>query len=389
MQSLGIYIHVPFCKSKCGYCDFCSTLDRESVQKDRYVNAILKHIEESSELFTKYMVDTVYFGGGTPTILGKKFLILILKKLQKHFNIAKTAEITLEANPESSDLQLLKRLKKAGFNRISIGVQSSDDEELKMLGRIHTFEEAKKAVDNARSAGFINLSLDLMYGLPGQTSETFLASVNQIIKLTPEHISCYALKLEPKTPLYNVKPTLPSDDEQADMYEAMVNTLAQSGYEQYEISNFARKGMRSKHNQKYWDLSEYLGFGPSSHSFCGGRRFSYTKDIKAYIDGILNDGVVIDEFEEVGTANRLGEYLMLRLRTADGIDENQFVRKFGIDFTPFANRLSKHIENGYASYDGNSYRLTSKGFFVSNSIILDLLTAAEETVRVKNIFNSK
>ena len=383
MQSLGIYIHVPFCRSKCGYCDFCSVSDFDEALKESYVKAVLKHIGESAHLSRAYTVDTVYFGGGTPTVLGDKLLIRILRALQKTFVLPKNTEVTLEANPESADLKQLKRLKKAGFSRISLGVQSAHDEELKTLGRIHTYSGAVQAVKNARAAGFANLSLDLMYGLPGQNLPSFLSSVSEIASLSPEHISCYALKLEPETKLYKESPSLPSDDEQADMFEAATELLENAGYEHYEISNYAKPGFRSKHNQKYWDLSEYLGFGPASHSFCGGRRFSYTKDIKAYIEGFLNGGAVLDEYEEAGTINRLGEYIMLRLRTSDGIDENLFSRKFGIDFQPFAKKFERYIKAGFAACDGRSYRLTTRGFFVSNTIILDVLSAtgcsSEET----------
>ncbi len=378
MYSLGIYIHVPFCRSKCGYCDFCSVADFDGALKDAYVKAVLRHIAESKSIASKYTVDTIYFGGGTPTVLGQRHLIKILRAVEKAFAVSKNAEITVEANPESADSRQLKRLRKAGFNRVSLGVQSSDDRELQALGRLHSFSGAKEAVKNARAAGFRNLSLDLMYGLPGQSVDAFLLSVREILSLSPEHISCYALKLEPGTPLYKASPPLPPGDEQADMYEAATRLMENAGYGHYEISNYAKHGFRSRHNQKYWDLSEYLGFGPASHSFCGGRRFSYTKDIKAYIDGFLKGGEVLDEYEEEDPINRLGEYVMLRLRTADGIEENDFTRRFKMDFQPFAEKFKRYIEAGFASCDGRAYRLTTKGFFVSNTIILDVLSAAEE-----------
>ncbi|MDP4110248.1 MAG: radical SAM family heme chaperone HemW, partial [Bacillota bacterium] len=295
MQSLGIYVHVPFCRSKCGYCDFCSVAGADLKLKDKYVKAVIEHMRESASLSKSYTVDTVYFGGGTPTSIGEKLLIKLLSAIRKSFSVSKSAEITVEANPESAGLKTLKRLRKAGFNRISIGVQSSNDAELKALGRIHTYADAETAVKNARAAGFDNLSLDLMYGLPGQTQEVFLASAAKIMALSPEHISCYALKLEPGTPMCLAAPPLPSDDAVADMYLDVTKHLESAGYEHYEISNYAKPSRRSRHNQKYWDLSEYLGFGPSSHSFFGGRRFSYTKDIEAYVNGFLSDGTVLDE----------------------------------------------------------------------------------------------
>jgi len=386
MYPLGIYVHIPFCRSKCAYCDFCSVQNADNSKKDAYVKAVLTHIQETAPRYSSHVVDTIYFGGGTPTILGEKPLIRILQTLKKFFSVSKSAEITLEANPESADLKKLRRLNKAGFNRISIGVQSADDNDLRSLGRIHSFKDAVHAVKNARAAGFSNLSLDLMYGLPGQSTESFLSSAAEILKLSPEHISCYALKLEPGTRLFAAAFALPSDDIQADMYEETAALLGKHGYQQYEISNFAKPGYRSRHNQKYWDLSEYLGFGPSSHSFCTGRRFSYTKDIDAYIEGFISGGPVLDEFEEGTNINRLGEYIMLRLRTSDGIDENLFNRKFGLDFQPFAKKFERYIDAGFASREGNIYRLTTRGFFVSNTIILDILSAAEDVKKI-NILN--
>ena len=283
----------------------------------------------------------------------------------------------MECNPESVDLKFFKKLKKAGFNRVSLGVQSSDDGELALLGRLHTFAQAQQAVEHARQAGFDNISLDLMYGLPGQTMERWQQSVEDILALKPQHISAYALKLEEGTPLAESRPVLPDDDAQADQYFYAVQRLEEAGYAQYEISNFAQPGRRSRHNSRYWDLSQYLGFGPAAHSFFGGKRFAFVADTQAYIDGVQGKGELLAEADEVASFRRPGEYIMLKLRTVDGIDEEEFYRRFHMDFGPYGQRLRKYVEPGYCLYENGVWRLTPKGFFVSNAILVDLLPSAE------------
>ena len=229
---------------------------------DQYCQAVESHFQQYFREKEIFDIDTVYFGGGTPSLMGGKRLSRLLAALEKCASISKNAEITVECNPESTDVKLLKQLKRAGVNRLSFGVQSADDGELKALGRLHTFDQARQAVEKAQDLGFDNISLDMMYGLPGQTMEKWENSVYQIASLRPRHLSAYALKLEKGTPMHRQNPKLPDDDLQADFYLNAVKWLAAAGYEQYEISNFAKPGFRSRHNGKYWDLSQYLGFGP-------------------------------------------------------------------------------------------------------------------------------
>ena len=250
---LGIYVHIPFCRSKCRYCDFYSLPEARQRLMDEYLQAICTHIRETGPLAPGYRVDTVYFGGGTPTLFGADGLAAIMNAIRKNFDVDANAEITFEANPDSVTPRLLRRLRAEGFNRVSLGIQSDDDAILRTIGRPHTYRQAHRAVEEIRRAGFKNLSVDLMYGLPGQTREGWKATVANVMKLEPEHISCYGLKLEEGTPLYEQQDQydLPDDDAQADMYLAAVELLGEKGFRQYEISNFARRGMASKHNLKY------------------------------------------------------------------------------------------------------------------------------------------
>lgn len=376
-QNLGVYVHVPFCRQKCAYCDFYSRRCQDEKLMDTYCQAVGSHFQQYFREKGVFEIDTVYFGGGTPSLLGGKRLVALLAALRKCAQVSKTAEITVECNPESTDGKLLKQLRRAGVNRLSFGVQSSDDGELKALGRLHTFDQAKRAVEQAQSLGFDNISLDLMYGLPGQTMNKWEKSVYEVASLAPRHLSAYALKLEKGTPMYRQNPQLPDDDTQAEMYLNAVKWLAAAGFEQYEISNFAKPGFRSRHNSKYWDLSQYLGFGPSAHSFFGGKRFSFAADTQVYIQGVAGGPGLVEEADEVASFRRHGEYIMLRLRTTDGIEEEEFYRRFRLEFAPYAQKLQKYIQPGYCQYENGRWRLTPQGMFVSNAILVDLLDCTE------------
>lgn len=310
---LGLYIHIPFCAQKCAYCDFYSLPGAEG-KMDEYVRAVSAHLAEVAPRAAQHSVDTIYFGGGTPSYLGPKRLKALLSSVQKHYALSADAEITLEANPDSAgDWRVLRALRRAGFNRISLGMQSAIDEELRAVGRIHTFEQVRAAVAAARKAKLKNVSLDLIYGLPGQTMESFSSSLRAAVALEPEHISCYGLKLEEGTPLYAARDTFSAadDDLQADMYLFAVSFLQEAGFVQYEISNFARPGFESRHNLKYWTLSEYAGFGPGAHSDFGGVRYSFDRDLDAYINGALRGGQMPIECEDLPAWTRDTEYLML------------------------------------------------------------------------------
>ena len=372
---LGIYIHVPFCRSKCQYCDFYSLTTKDDRLFDGYLDAICTHIREAGALAPQYLVDTIYFGGGTPTFFGADGMAEILTAIRKSFRVSPTAEISFEANPDSVSDRLLRKLRGEGFNRVSLGVQCDDDEILKKIGRPHNYAQAVTAVQRIRKAGFKNLSLDLMYGLPGQSLEAWQNTLKNVLKLAPEHISCYGLKVEENTPLYTYYEycNLADDDTQADMYLSAVEILRQHGYRQYEISNFCKKGNVSRHNLKYWTGGEYIGFGPDASSDFAGQRFAVVRDLKGYIEGILNGGQVLREVQEVPDRERAGEYVMTRLRLASGVDPKEYEKKYLLSFDAMEAYLLRCKERGLASktFDGR-WHLTPEGFLVSNSIISDL-----------------
>ena len=371
--ALGLYIHIPFCKAKCAYCDFYSLAHSEE-KMDAYMAALLGHLEEVAPRAAGMQVDTVYFGGGTPSYLGAARLCRILQTVLRRYDVARDAEITLEANPDSAgDWKELRKLRRAGFNRLSLGVQSTDDALLRRIGRVHTYEQVQQAVMAARKAKFTNLSLDLIYGLPGQTLEDWQRTLADAVALGPEHLSCYGLKLEEGTPLWQQRQTLtlPDDDAQADMYLYTVAALGEMGYEQYEISNFAKSGKESRHNLKYWRMEEYAGFGPGAHSDFGGVRYGYVRDIDSYIAGRL----VLSESETDSTLARDYEYVMLSLRTAAGIDRQTFEKRYRQRFQPMETLFEQYEKAGLASRTEGGWRLTPRGFLVSNSIIATLQEA--------------
>jgi len=380
VPSLGLYVHIPFCKQKCVYCDFYSLAGSES-RMEEYTAALCGHLAALAPRAAGHIVDTVYFGGGTPSYLGAERLCRILSAIQRHYRVTPDAEITFEANPDSAcDASVLTALRHAGFNRISLGMQSADDGELAEIGRIHTHAQVKAAVTTARKAGFDNLSLDLIYGLPHQTIERWKSNLAAAVELAPEHLSCYGLKVEEGTPLYARRHTagLPDDEAQADFYLYTVDYLAAQGYEQYEVSNFAKAGRESRHNLKYWVLGEYLGFGPGAHSDFGGERFAWSRSIDGYLQGVKTGFIPQSEREAISPLQRESEWLMLNLRTAGGIAPAAYKARFGHSFAPYEPFLEQCRKAGYAHFEAGRWRLTPQGFLVSNQIIGQLLDTLAE-----------
>ena len=376
-KQVGIYVHIPFCLSKCAYCNFYSLAGGDKLIP-AYHSAVIRHIKEYSPQLDGYLIDTVYFGGGTPNHYGVGRLLSIFNALKKHGHVLLDSEVTVEINPKGVTKEELVRLRRAGFNRLSIGVQCADDKTLKSLGRSHTFSDAEETVEDAREAGFDNLSVDIIYGFPSQNKDAWAETVAKATALKPEHISCYGLKIEEGTQLYIFKdsPFLPSDDAQADMYLYTVETLARFGYRQYEISNFARRGFESKHNLKYWLGEEYIGFGPGAHSYFGRGRYSFIEDVGKYIERVESGQQSIVEYrEEMSDFENAGEYLILRLRTTHGISEEEYYNIYRLKMDYVLELMQKYEENGWAQYIDGRWRFTPKGFVISNALLGELLEA--------------
>lgn len=366
MSNPGIYIHVPFCKSKCAYCDFYS-YRADDITKERYTAALVSQIE-NCEVRLSSCPDTVYFGGGTPSLLGGKNIAKILSAVKKRFSV-NFGEVTVECNPADLLRDEFMIMADAGVNRISLGVQSAVDNELIALSRRHGFDDVIRTVSDIKNAGIDNISVDLMLGIPHQNFESLDKSIASMLSLGPKHISCYMLKIEPDTPFGKADAKtldLPDDDTVADMYIHTSEVLESNGFEHYEISNFAKGGFRSRHNVKYWNSDEYLGFGPAAHSFVGGKRFFYERDTEKYITSptVISDGTGGDE----------QEYVMLRLRLSDGLVFEDFENKYSKKLPEGINKIfSKYAQQGYMIFDEKHAALTVKGFLVSNTIISEII----------------
>lgn len=367
MSSIGVYVHIPFCLSKCPYCDFYSLKYNEQTAAD-YCKAVIRAIDTSAA--KGRAVDSIYFGGGTPVLLGEK-LLEITAALKRQFAVDKDCEITLEANPAAMTLQTLQNLCEGGFNRISMGVQSASDRELSYLGRRHSFEQAVQSVQLAKAAGFHNISVDLMLGTPEQTNASIDRFVQTFSDLDVQHISGYLLKIEPGTPFakQQIQNICPDEEHSADLYLHTIEQMEQHSFLQYEVSNFAKPHFESRHNLKYWRCEEYLGIGPAAHSFLDGKRFYFPRDLK----GFLARENVWEMAEPDGSGGDLFEYVMLRLRLKEGVNLGDLNRRFGQDTAPLARRAEFLRKHGLVCFDGENISLTAQGFLVSNSVIVDLL----------------
>ena len=375
-KRLGIYIHIPFCLRKCAYCNFYSLVGRDKMIP-AYQTALLRHIEEHADQLDGYVIDSVYFGGGTPSHYGVQNLIELFSALKKHGHVMLDSEVTAEVNPASITRDDFVKLRRAGFNRVSIGVQCADDRILQNLGRSHNFADAEVCVKDAKSAGFGNVSIDIIYGLPAQNKDSWAETIARVAALKAEHISCYGLNAEEGSGLYLFKdsPFLPDDDTQADMYLYAVEMLARFGYKQYEISNFSRRGFESKHNLKYWLGEEYIGFGSAAHSHIGSCRYSFVQGADKYIDRVNLGQVVVEHREQMSAFESAGEYLILRLRTIHGISEEEYNDIYRLKMDLILESLKKFEAEGWAVFTDGRWRFTPNGFLRSNRLIGELLEA--------------
>lgn len=364
---LGIYVHIPFCNGKCPYCDFYSLAGDEEI-KERYVEAVLRELEEAHR--DGMRADTLYFGGGTPTLLSPQQLGRITAQARRLYEL-QNAEITTEANPNSVTFNQLDSLRQSGINRISFGVQSAVDAELKLLGRRHTAAQAEQAITLAKQAGFDNISCDLMLGIPNQTAQSLAQSLDWINRQNIQHVSAYLLKIEPSTPYFGseVLKLCPSDDTCADLYLQTVRSLTQMGFEQYEISNFSIPGLESRHNLKYWQCEEYLGVGVAAHSFLNGRRYGHSRELERYLALGLQDVQFTDE-----NAGGMEERLMLGLRLNRGMALDSLKGLYNPK--GFLDRVDAYKALGLLTVSGNRIALTPEGFLLSNTILSDLISYA-------------
>lgn len=381
-NTLGIYIHVPFCARKCRYCDFYSLAPGSDRDRRTFQMGVLEWLGRCArECGAGRVVDTVFIGGGTPSCYDAGQLAALLDSIRGKFVVTPDCEITVECNPDSATGPWLQAMKAAGVNRLSMGVQTAVDEELRTAGRLHDFDTAQRAFYRAREAGFDNLSLDLIYGLPGQTMQSWQYSVERLLALEPEHLSCYGLKVEPGTPFWQQRETLAfvEDDIQADMYLWMVERLEAAGYGQYEVSNFARPGRHSRHNLRYWLGMEYLGVGPAAHSYVNGERYAFTPDLDAFFRGTIGPWQgFVSESRRVDREEQVREYIMLRMRTVLGICRREFEDLYGRSFDGLEKQLIIQGKYGWAAIEDDRWHFTPEGFLLSNALIGQLLEALED-----------
>jgi oxygen-independent coproporphyrinogen III oxidase len=374
---IGIYVHIPFCLQKCAYCDFPSYAGLEDLFSD-YTAALCREIAGRGGLLSNSQVDTVYIGGGTPTLLPTDQLLQILDSLRRNFSLCSEVEISIEANPGTVDQAKLMALRAAGFNRLSLGVQSFSDPVLRQAGRIHSAFDAIKAITVAQASGFANINVDLMYGFPDQTEADFRASIAQAVALEVTHISAYGLKVEEGTPLAAElsagRVLLPDEDRDLAMYELAVEKLPASGYSRYEISNYAKPEAQCRHNLKYWRYQPYLGFGAAACTFADGRRSTNTKDIEEYLRCVTAGLPAIGEEETLDLATAMAEYTFLSLRTVRGLNFVDFYRQFQVNFVQYYRKQIGYLsEKGLLTLSQEEASLTETGMKFGNMAFLSFL----------------
>ena len=376
---MELYVHIPFCVKKCAYCDFLSFPQGEEIQR-RYVEKLMEEIRTVSAGFHDTPVSSVFVGGGTPSVLKARWMKELFDCLRASFHIEETAEISMEANPGTVDREKLRIYREAGINRLSFGLQSADNRELKALGRIHTWEEFLESFRLAREAGFSNLNVDLMSALPGQTVESWMDTLKKTADLDPEHISAYSLIIEEGTPFFEAYGNgrgdgiLPDEDAEREMYHRTREFLKDRGYERYEISNYAKGGRECRHNKGYWQRIDYLGLGLGASSLLDHMRFSNTADMKEYIGNSAFPDKIRQNMESLTEADEMAEFMFLGLRMTEGVSMEAFAEYFGKNMeNVYGEVLKKHLEIGMLEQKGDRIYLSRKGIHVSNGVMADFL----------------
>ena len=373
-KTLSLYIHIPFCIKKCNYCNFYSI-----PYKSKLVNKYITYLKKEIELFSpdqNYTIKTIYLGGGTPSLLSFTHLFKIITAIKNKYVISENPEVTLEANPINVNKTAVKNWKVCGINRISLGVQSFNNSELKILGRLHSENEIYPVVEIIKEYCTENISLDLMYGIPFQTKETWRLSLKKAVSLQPKHISSYCLSIEKGTYLADKRNeyTFPDENMQSDMYYQMIEYLAENNFYQYEISNFSHIGFESKHNLAYWNGEEYIGFGPASHSFYNMKRVNNYSEINKYFECLDNQELPIENSKEISIREFISDKIVLGLRLNQGISLSEFKEKYNFDIErEYEQVIKKFLSSGYLTIQNDRLKLTSKALFVSNSILSEFV----------------
>lgn len=374
---LGLYVHIPFCVSKCKYCDF-NSYKLNVDEKRKYLKALQKEMEFYKKEVKSNEIDTIFIGGGTPSILNENEINFLFDSIKGNFNIKKDAEITMECNPGTLTIDKLKTMKKCGVNRLSMGLQAVQNHHLDYIGRIHTYEEFEKNYNQAKEVGFENINVDLMYALPNQSEKDWMESLEKIVKLNPSHISAYSLILEEGTELFNMYERkefeLLDEDTDIKMYEYTINYLKSNGYNQYEISNYAKKGYECKHNILYWKCKNYVGLGASASGFLNKIRYNNVCDLNEY-EKIICDGKKPLEWEEkLSIKDEIEENIFLGLRMNEGIKFEDFLKRYNFDFKEeYKNEISKLKKSNLIHVDDKSMALTQKGREISNSVFVEFI----------------
>lgn len=377
-KAIGLYIHIPFCRSKCPYCDFCTFPHPRAEQMEDYVAELCRRMRRDKETYADVGINSVYLGGGTPSLLPIAALHRLMLEVKDSFDILPDAEITLECNPATVDRKSLAQWWDMGVNRISMGAQSAQPSELKALGRLHTWSDVCRTVEDARAVGIENINLDFMMGIPHQTAESLTDTLEKAISLAPHHLSSYCLSLEEGTPFHRRGAEslgLPDDDAVAEMYLRAAEIIKGAGYEHYEISNFCRKGFESRHNLNTWQAGEYLGYGVAAHSHVGLTRFGNSRDIDAFLRG---EDIVTDKYD-MTPAEAAAEAVILGLRLSQGVELDRISQKFGLPLPTLADsRLRGYKDGGLVYIEGSRLALTEAGWLVSNQILSYIWEILEE-----------
>lgn len=369
---LELYVHIPFCVKKCDYCDFLSG-PGDGARQDAYMRALFNEVKSLPPV-SEYEVVSLFLGGGTPSLVDAGLIAELLSSIKTKFLFSPDAEISLEANPGTLTKEKAETYRKAGINRLSLGLQSADNEELKALGRIHTFETFLESYSLAREAGFSNVNVDLMFAIPGQSYESWIHSLRTAAELNPEHISAYSLIIEEGTPFAEKKLNLPDEDTEYRMYEDTAKVLQEYGYHQYEISNYAKSGLECLHNLGYWKRTEYLGLGLGAASLFTGTRFSNTRDMEEYLAFSGKPDQIRKEVQHLTRQEEMEEFMFLGLRMTAGVREEDFAACFGISLRErYGTVLEKYRKTGFLEYANGYWRFTRKGIHVSNVILADFL----------------